>query len=37
MYLWTVYPTAFEVFTSNVKGVYFNPVLLFGYYFAYLS
>jgi hypothetical protein len=37
MYLWTVYPTAFEVFTSNVKGVYFNPVLLYGYYFAYLS
>jgi len=37
MYLWTIYPTAFEVFTSNVKGVYFNPVLLFGYYFAYLS
>jgi ABC-type transport system substrate-binding protein len=37
MYLWTVYPTAFEVFTSNIKGVYFNPVLLYGYYFAYLS
>jgi hypothetical protein len=37
MYLWTVYPTAFEVFTSNIKGVYFNPILLFGYYFAYLS
>ena len=37
MYLWEVYPTAFEVFTSNVNGVYFNPVLLFGYNFAYLS
>jgi ABC-type transport system substrate-binding protein len=37
MYLWTVYPTAFTVFTSNIKGVYFNPALLFPYYFAYLS
>ncbi len=37
MYLYTVYPEAFAVFTSNVKGVYFNPFLLFPYYFAYLS
>jgi ABC-type transport system substrate-binding protein len=37
MYLYTVYPEAIAVFTSNVQGVYFNPFLLYPYYFAYLS
>ena len=37
MYLFTIYPEAFAVFTSNVQGVYFNPFLLYPYYFAYLS
>lgn len=37
MYLYTIYPEAFAVFTSNVQGVYFNPFLLYPYYFAYLS
>ena len=37
MYLYTIYPEAIAVFTSNIQGVYFNPFLLYLYYFAYLS
>lgn len=37
MYLYTVYPEAIAVATSNIQGVYFNPFLLYGYFFAYLS
>ena len=29
MYLYTIYPEAFAVFTSNIQGVYFNPFLLY--------
>jgi hypothetical protein len=37
MYLYRVYPEAIAVFTSNIHGMYFNPFLLYPYYFAYLS
>ncbi len=39
MYLWTFYPQAFIVMTSNVHGFYFNPSLAqmpTGFYFASL-
>jgi ABC-type transport system substrate-binding protein len=39
MYLWTFYPVAYTVMTSNVRGYYFNPSLAMlptGFYFASL-
>lgn len=39
MYLWTFYPVAYNVMTSNIQGFYFNPSLAMlptGFYFASL-